>query len=250
MLNFAICDDNLNILNKIAKMLESIFIKNGLDGKVVFTSGDSNKILTYSKNNNIDVYILDIDLKSSMSGLDLASTIRTYNKNAYIIFTTAHLEYIMLAYKVKTFDYLAKPITMEKLEETILRLFDDVKFNSNKYINIGNSSNIVNENDVYCIKKQGMKLIYCTKEKSYETYSSFNKIETCLPENFVRCHKSYMVNINKISNINSTNNTIQFDNSTTCSIGPKYKLNLMEVLNNGNITNNLECINNRKRINN
>ena len=244
MLNFAICDDNLTILNKIAKMLESIFIKDSLDGKIIFTSDNPSEILTSSKNNNIDVYILDIDLKSNMSGLDLASEIRNYNKNAYIIFTTAHLEYIMLAYKVKTFDYLAKPITIEKLEETILRLFDDVKFNSNKYINIGNSSNMVNENDVYCIKKQGMKLIYCTKEKSYETYSSFNKIESCLPENFVRCHKSYIANINKISSINTSNNTIQFDDSSMCSIGPKYKSNLMEVLNNGNVTNNLECINN------
>ena len=244
MLNFAICDDNLTILNKIAKMLESIFIKDSLDGKIIFTSDNPSEILTSSKNNNIDVYILDIDLKSNMSGLDLASEIRNYNKNAYIIFTTAHLEYIMLAYKVKTFDYLAKPITIEKLEETMLRLFDDVKFNSNKYINIGNSSNMVNENDVYCIKKQGMKLIYCTKEKSYETYSSFNKIESCLPENFVRCHKSYIANINKISSINTSNNTIQFDDSSMCSIGPKYKSNLMEVLNNGNATNNLECINN------
>ena len=244
MLNFAICDDNLNILNKIAKMLEAILIKNSLDGKIVITSNNPSEILTYSKNNIVDTYILDIDLKSNMSGLDLASEIRNYNKNAYIIFTTAHLEYIMLAYKVKTFDYLAKPITMEKLEETILRLFDDVKCNSTKYINIGNTSNMINENDIYCIKKQGMKLIYCTKERTYETYSSFNKIENCLPENFVRCHKSYIANVNKISNINSSSNTIQFDNSTVCSIGPKYKLNLMEVLNNGNITNNVERNNN------
>lgn len=244
MLNFAICDDNLNILNKISKMLETIFIKNNLEGTVSFTTSSPSKILAYSKENNIDAYILDIDLKSDINGLDLASSIRAHNKNAYVIFTTAHLEYIMLAYKCKTFDYLAKPITIERLEETILRLFDDATSSSNTYINIGNSANMINENDIYCIKKQGMKLIYCTKEKSYETYSSFNKIETCLPVNFVRCHKSYIANINKISNINPNENTIQFDNCTTCSIGPKYKINLMEVLNNGNITNNLECINN------
>ncbi len=244
MLNFALCDDNLNILNKISKMLESIFINNSLDGKVVFTATDAESILTYSSENNVDVYILDIDLKSNISGLDLAAKLREHNKNAYLIFTTAHLEYIMLAYKFKTFDYLAKPITIERLEETILRLFDDIKCDSkNNYISIGTSSNIINENDLYCIKKQGMKLIYCTRERSYETYSSFNKIETCLPENFVRCHKSYIANINKISNINKNTNIIQFDNFTFCSIGPKYKVNLMEVLNNGNITSHLECIN-------
>lgn len=246
MLNFAICDDNSNILNKISKMLESIFIKDNLDGKVVFITSNPNDILEYSKENNVDVYILDIDLKSNISGLDLASKIRATNKNAYFIFTTAHLEYIMIAYKFKTFDYLAKPITIERLEETILRLFDDVKFNSNQYINIGNSSNMINESDIYCIKKHGMKLIYCTKKNSYEAYGSFNNIKTCLPENFIRCHKSYIANINKISNVNTNNNTIVFDNYTTCSIGPKYKINLMEVLNHGNTTNNMECVNNRK----
>lgn len=244
MLNFAICDDNLNILSKISKMIEAVFINNNLDGKVCFTTNNPSELLEHSKKDNIDVYVLDIDLKSEINGLDLAAQIRANNKNAYLVFTTAHLEYIMLAYKYKTFDYLAKPITIERLEETILRLFEDAKCSSNTYINIGNSANMLNENDIYCIKKQGMKLIYCTKEKSYEAYSSFNKIETCLPENFVRCHKSYIANVNKISNINSNNNTIQFDNSTTCSIGPKYKLNLMEVLNNGNTTNNLECPNN------
>lgn len=244
MLNFAICDDNPNILSKISKMIEAVFINNNLDGKVCFTTTNPSDLLTFSKKSNIDVYILDIDLKSGINGLDLASQIRANNKNAYLVFTTAHLEYIMLAYKYKTFDYLAKPITIERLEETILRLFEDAKCSSNIYVNIGNSSNMLNENDIYCIKKQGMKLIYCTKEKSYEAYSSFSKIEDCLPENFVRCHKSYIANVNKISNINSNNNTIQFDNSTTCLIGPKYKLNLMEVLNNGNTTNNLECTNN------
>lgn len=242
MLKFAICDDNTNILDKIPKMLESIFIKNDLDGKVSFVSSDSNELLSYSKENAVDVYILDIDFKSSISGLELASKIRENNKNVYLIFSTAHLEYIMLAYKFKTFDYLAKPITMERLEETILRLFEDAKYTPKKYINIGKSSNMLNENDIYCIKKEGMKLVYCTNNNSFETYSSFNKIESCLPENFVRCHKSFIANVNKISNINE--NVIQFNNDTTCSIGPKYKLNLMEVLNHGNNSINMECNNN------
>lgn len=237
MLKFIICDDNPSVLDKISKMLESILIKNNLDGEVAFTTTDPNEVLTYIKENAVDVYILDIDLKSSINGLELASKIREINKNVYLIFSTAHLEYIMLAYKFKTFDYLAKPITKERLEETVLRLFEDIKYDSKNYINIGNSFNMLSENDIYFIKKEGMKLIYCTTNNSFETYSSFNKIKSCLPENFVRCHKSYIANINKISHIND--NTIQFDNYTTCSIGPKYKLNLMEVLNYGNNSINL-----------
>ena len=42
MLNFAICDDNLNILDKMSKMLESIFTKKELDAKVI-VNADAHK---------------------------------------------------------------------------------------------------------------------------------------------------------------------------------------------------------------
>ena len=44
----------------------------------------------------------------------------------------------MLAYKVKTFDYLAKPINYDRLEETIIRLFDDVTSTPKRYLKIDN----------------------------------------------------------------------------------------------------------------
>ena len=76
---------------------------------------------------------------------------------------------------------------------------------------ITNNKTIINEKEINYIKKDGMKLIFCTGNGNYETYSSFNKIESCLPENFVRCHKSYIANTDSIQNIN--NNTIFFIHS-------------------------------------
>ena len=58
--------------------------------------------------------------------MEVAQKIRETNKEMYLIFTTAHLEYAMIAYKVKTFDYIAKPLTLERLEETVERLFNDI----------------------------------------------------------------------------------------------------------------------------
>ena len=54
-------------------------------------------------NNKVDVIMLDINLKSDKTGLHLAEAIRKINKDSYIIFTTGHLEYAMIAYKFKTF---------------------------------------------------------------------------------------------------------------------------------------------------
>ena len=112
MLNFVVCDDNMHILDKISKILESIFIEHNFDANIIFKTTSANDVLSYIQNNynKIDVLLLDINLKSEVSGLDIAKNLRKYNKNTYIIFTTGHLEYVMMAYKYKTFDYLPKPI--------------------------------------------------------------------------------------------------------------------------------------------
>ena len=86
-----------------------------------------------------------------------------------------------------------------------------------------------------------MKLVFKTKSNVYETYSSFNKVSDKLSNNFVRCHKSYVVNINNISHIDA--NTLFFNDEAKCFIGPKYKNNFMEVINNEFISNSLDSSN-------
>lgn len=245
MLNFVICDDNLNIVNKMKEMLELIFIKNDIDAQVSFISDNAKDTLDFINNNSIDVAILDVNLNSTMSGIDLAKQIRENNKKMYIIFSTGHLEYSLLAYTVKTFDYLPKPITLERLEITINRLLEDIKSSNKKYIRVDKKT-ILNPDEINYIRKNGMKLVFCTSSGNYETYSSFKRIQSLLPDNFVQCHKSYIANTGNIININSTNNLINFANNLSCEIGPKYKNNIMEVFNYGNIANNLDSSNNRK----
>jgi len=244
MLNFVLCDDNLNIVKKLKEMLEILFIKNDVDAKVSFYTDKPEEVLEYEKENIVDVLVLDINLNSNISGIDLAKEIRKRNKKVYMIFSTGHLEYSLVAYSVKTFDYLPKPITIERLEVTLNRLLDDLSNGTNKKFIQLNKKTIINEKEINYIKRDGMKLVYCTNSGEFETYSSFSKIENLLPENFVRCHKSYIANTENIININSNNNTIVFNNDLSCDIGPKYKNNLMEVFKHGNISNNLDSINN------
>ncbi|MCI8655541.1 MAG: response regulator transcription factor [Clostridia bacterium] len=236
MLNFVLCDDNFNMLTKLAKMFESIFISNNVDATIAFSSTKPQEILDFVSFNKTDVVILDIQLKSEINGLELAEKIRSINKSCYLVFTTGHMEYSLIAYKLKTFDYLPKPITAERLEETVLRLLDDMNGLPKKYLKIDNKNTLIDENEIQYIRRDAMKLVFHTSEKDYETYSSFNKIQSNLPENFVRCHKSYIVNVNNIVNVEPVSNTIFFNNNSQCFIGPKYKNNLMEVFNNYGIS--------------
>lgn len=243
MLNFVLCDDSIPSLKRLSKMLESIFIRNNIEATICLCASTPNEVLEYTASHKVDVLFLDINLNSNLTGCDIADLVRKKNKNTYIIFLTGHLEYALLAYKYKTFDYLPKPIIDERLEETILRLVEDMTTEINHFIRINNNKTIINANDVNYIKKDGMKLVFCTGTENYETYSSFSKFETCLPDNFVRCHKSYIVNINNVKNYKTNDNILELNNNCSCQIGAKYKSNFMEVFKNGNFTNNLECVN-------
>ena len=76
-----------------------------------------------------------------------------------------------------------------------------------------------------------MKLIFHTSARDYEIYSSFSKIKDSLPDNFVRCHKSFIANIDNITKVEPVNNIVHFNNSS-CDIGPKYKNDVLEVIKN------------------
>ena len=224
-------EDDKNLLNDLYKILESIFMKYDFDAEIVFYSTDVNELLNYIKNYKVDVLFLDIDLKSNLSGLEIAELVRSSNKDCYIIFETAHLEYGLIAYKYKTFDFICKPVTLQRVEECVLRLFDDISGLTKKFVRINNKNTIIAESDIKYIKKDGMKLIFHTENREYEIYSSFLKIQDSLPSNFVRCHKSFIVNIDNVTKVESNKNIVYF-NDSSCDIGPKYKNKFLEVINN------------------
>lgn len=238
MLNFVLCDDNKAALERFEKMLNLVLENNDLYGNISLATTNVTEVLDHVKNNIVDVVILDIDLNTNISGLELAQKIRKINKKVYIIFETAHLEYLLLAYKCKTFDYLPKPISLNNLESTISRLFNDICPDSiNKdFIKLKNGK-LLNTNSIFYIEKDNTKLIFRANSENYSTYSSFNKIQPKLPANFIRCHKSFIVNVNNITAIND--NVIHFDkaNNLKCYIGQVYRKKFLEVFKHESYTN-------------
>lgn len=142
---------------------------------------------------------------------------------------TSHFEYIVNAYKFKTFDYIFKSsIDIENISSTLKRLFDDIYDSDAKFLKINNKNTFIDLKDILFIEKAGVKIIYHTYQTDYVSYNSFNKLT--LPKNFIRCHKSFIVNIDNISNISYADNIIYLKNGSTCYIGPKYKNSLLEVI--------------------
>lgn len=229
MLNFALIEDDKKILKDLSHILECIFMKYDLDAQVMFSTTNVDSLLSYVSKNKVDVLFLDIDLNSNLTGIQIAEKVRKSNKDCYIVFETAHLEYGLVAYRYKTFDFICKPITSQRIEDCVVRIFEDIAGTEKKFIRIDNKNTIISEKEVKYIKKDGMKLIFHTDSRDYEVYSSFLKIKEKLPSNFVQCHKSFIANIDNITKVESTNNLVYFNNSS-CDIGPKFKNKFLEVI--------------------
>ena len=85
MLHFVLCDDNIHLLDRLANSLEGIFLKNDILAEISFKSPNADEVIQYVDSNSVDVLMLDINLKSSVSGCDIADIVRKKNKDVYII---------------------------------------------------------------------------------------------------------------------------------------------------------------------
>lgn len=231
MLKIAVCDDNNSIRTKLITMINKIMEQNNLKGEVVFDSDDADIFYKYVMQNHVDAVFLDIELSRMQSGIDLAKKIREINKSVNFIFSTGHIEYVMLAYKLKTFDYLVKPITFEKLEECILRLVQYTSSDSLDSVKIksGSVTYVVMKNEIIFIEKVKSKSHIYTMNEMIETNMNLEDLEKILPSNLIRVHKSFIVNVNKINKVDYVLNEITMTNSYKCYLGRKFKKRFTEI---------------------
>ena len=186
---------------------------------------DGLDVLKFLQENDTDAIFLDINIPS-LDGMLLAGNISKFAKKPYIIFTTAYKEHAAQAFALEAFDYILKPYDekriaamLHKLEATFSRdlnqtdkekelsfqkgdsikgLGTDVRVNLRK-----NDKIIVTDvNDIYyAMASEKVTLVY-TLHEEYTMPMSISEFHSTLPQNlFFRCHRSYTVNLSKISEI-------------------------------------------------
>lgn len=218
-MNIAICDDELPILKAIAKITEAAIISNKFDAEISTVTTDQEVIYEGIRNHQIDVLFLDVDFNNGgMNGIDFALKLREINKDFTLIFMTGHFEYVMLSFKCKTFDYIMKPVDINKVTTVLKRLTTDLSDCELGLLKV-NKDYIVRTKDILFIERNKSKATIYTKDSTYETCSSLNTLVSELPDNFVRVHRSYIVNKEQIAKISKENKSIYFDENLSCPLG-------------------------------
>lgn len=163
-----------------------------------------------------DVVFLDVQLRES-SGLSCASIMADIDPKAKIIFATAHSEYMPEAFLVYAFDYLIKPFNVERVTHTLERIKalqdPNEKHEMDKIVRYEKglekllvkgkeSMSFVTINDIILVQREDNSTVIYTQKDSFITSTSLTEVEEKLDKDqFMRSHKSYIINLSQITKI-------------------------------------------------
>ncbi|WP_439185162.1 LytR/AlgR family response regulator transcription factor [Carboxylicivirga taeanensis] len=163
------------------------------------------------QNEDIDLMFLDIQMPD-ITGIDF---LKTLTKKPLVVFTTAYEEYAVEGYKLDVLDYLVKPFSFERFMHTINKVGDRLSY---KHVvsdfqtlppkpETKNFMMVKADHKIYRIKFKDILYIeglreyvtfFCVNEKIVSLESLRNLEQQLEKHGFMRVHKSYIVNIERI----------------------------------------------------
>lgn len=194
-------------------------------------AGDAFNIL---KSEEVDIVFLDVEMPE-MSGIDLLKVLEDLPQ---IIMTTSRPNYAVEAFEYSVTDYLVKPIEYARFLKAVRKAEDNIKAadvttveNSKDEVFIKTDGKLVKlkYSDIFFVEALSDYVIINTEKRKYIIHSTMKGLEKKLPEtDFIRVHRSYIVNINKINTIEDLNVVMP---SKSIPIGASYKSRFMKRLN-------------------
>ncbi len=196
------------------------------------------KAVEYLRTEKIDLIFLDINMPE-ISGIDF---LKTLSDPPYVIITTAYREYAIEGYDLDVVDFLLKPISFERFLKAINRYCNrsrkvevrstDIHTSNQemKFIYIQDGKNIfkILYDDVLYFEGYGEYVKVITAGKNYMVRDSLTEFEHKFSTDyFIRIHKSYIINTQKITGFNSIQVILK---NTQLPIGRMYREKVMSIL--------------------
>jgi DNA-binding LytR/AlgR family response regulator len=184
----------------------------------------------FLENDTVDAIFCDINMPD-LNGMDFVKSLAV---PPLIVFTTAYSEYAVEGFKINAVDYLLKPFGLQDLQRAANRIKDRLTesvaaakpaTDSTDSLFLKTDYRIVKVNipDIRYVEAMSeyMKVWIEGEAKPIITLLSMKKMEEHLPNNFMRIHRSYIINLDKIQEVNK--NRVIMDSDTYLPIGDLYK---------------------------
>lgn len=194
----------------------------------------------------IDAIFLDINMPD-LNGLDFAKSMeKSHSRGPIMVFTTAYSEYAIEGYKANAVGYLLKPYGFDEFEAAAQKVKDIAEIRQQAMTDVttqvDDDGTIFVKSDYKIVRMNIKNIRYIEAMSEYLRIScddrpkpvivllSMKKIEEHLPSNmFMRIHRSYIINLNKICEVKK--NHVVIDEDVSLPIGDNYKDAFMNYLN-------------------
>ena len=198
----AVCDDEKASLNTISKYIEKTFMQYGIEYDIhIFQSVSA--ILKFIQNNTCDICFLDIDMPE-MNGIDLAEQICQKNAHILIVFVSGKEEYVFQSFRAHPFSFVRKAYfqdDMTSVVKDIVQLLykQESEQQSCKIIDKSGYEHLFLLDSICYLEAKESYVNIILDNTKILIRCSMKSLEKQLESNgFIRCHKSYIVNVKKV----------------------------------------------------
>lgn len=204
MLQIAVCDDNRDFLDQTVGLIERWCEESKVPSEIhKFDNGDA--LLTKNATFHMDIIFLDI-IMPLLNGMDTAKELRRNDSTVKIIFLTSSPEFALDSYSVKAQGYLLKPVTYEKIKETLDECSHDFETEP-KYIVLKTTFGYqkLYFHDIEYMEAQNKRVIfYLRTGKTVEAVAPLYSFEDRFTDSdgFFKCHRSYLVYLPNVDHFN------------------------------------------------
>ncbi|MFF5994153.1 LytTR family DNA-binding domain-containing protein [Lysinibacillus sp. KU-BSD001] len=226
----AICEDETFHRACILKAIQNYALFQAPSIEVVLCTNDPHELLQQRKSIHIDCYLLDIELGSTINGLDVAKRIREQDPLAHIIFITTYADRLSLTFKYKlaALDFIVKDSpeqialgVIEALQAALMKYKQLGNTDSTKWfqIKVGEKVKNIRLKDIYFFETstQPHKLELHERNGYHTFYGTLKELDH-LGEHFFRCHKSYLINLENVKELNIKERYVTMENGRNCPI--------------------------------
>jgi DNA-binding LytR/AlgR family response regulator len=178
--------------------------------------------IKYLNENEVDLIFLDIHMPD-FTGFDFVKTLKNPPS---IVLTTSDSQFAIEAFQYECIvDYLLKPIAAERFKIAVTKAKKhqlisakteeqnaEKAYENDFYINIDRRLIKIDIPSIYLVEAKGDYIHIKTEDKNYTVHSTLKKIEEKLPESlFLKIHRSYIINLKKIIDIEDNSVLIKKD---------------------------------------
>lgn len=232
MINILVLEDQKDSREALCKMIASYNRENEVEIDSAATYEEAEKLLNNKKTYNgffIDIN-LDIENENDQSGIEFARMLRKNRKYEFtpVIMVTSIASLEMTSFReIHCYQYIVKPYDRKTVEDVIQKIVMHDKVAEEKYI-------IVKKNGInYKIKCDAIQYVQAitrgvqiklTKETVKVPYLTIKEfMKKVDPEDFIQCHRMYVVNKKHIVSIDVVNRMIELEDKNMVEIGVTYK---------------------------